>query len=103
MLRRLRKALPTLVFTWELNGGLYQMMHLFRCRSFGALLVYCKLWVNPLFPRALSYVPLAFSNSSLSYERAEIRSSIIDGSCLMMQGGWLESLWMYRGELSGLE
>ena len=76
------------------------MLRSLRCLGF-CIFENFRLWLSPLFCSALSYSALAFSNSVSSHKINEIRSSIIEDNCLMILGGWLNSLWMYKGESLG--
>ena len=90
------------VLTFKLKGGLNQITFLFRFR-----LVFWDVFSNfsvawyPLFLSAVSYVILALLNSVSSQDRLEMRLLVIDGNCLMIDGGWLDFECIYRGVLFG--
>ena len=46
-------------------------------------------------------VILALLNSVLSQDKLEMRLLVIDGNCLMTDGGWLDFECIYRGALFG--
>ena len=66
--------------------------------------IYMNLSVDwyPLFLSAISYVILALLNSVSSQDKFEMRLLVIDGSCLIIEGGWAYFECMYRGLLFGL-
>ena len=96
----LQNSLPIFVLTFKLKGGLNQITFLFRFR-----LVYLDGFSNfsvawyPLFLSAVSYVILALLNSVLSQYKHEMQLLVIDGSCLIIDGGWLDFESIYRGVL----
>ena len=98
----LKNYLPVFVLTFKLKGGLNHITFLFRFRfvfldSFSNFSV---VWY-PLFLRAISYVILALLNSVLSQDKFEMCLLVIDGNCLIIDGGWLDFECMYRGVLFG--
>lgn len=75
------------------------MMFLRRCRLVVALLetssfMYVKLSSKLLRLRASWYVGAAVWNVGSSHESFDIRLLIDDGSCLKIEGGWFDWLWM---------
>ena len=96
----LKNSLPIFVLTFKLKGGLNQITFLFRFR-----LVFLDGFSNfsvawyPLLLSAFSYVILALLNSVLSQYKHEMRLLVIDGSCLIIDGGWLDFESIYRGVL----
>ena len=96
----LKNSLPIFVLTFKLKGGLNQITSLFRFR-----LVFLDGFSNfsvawyPLLLGAFSYVILALLNSVLSQYKHEMRLLVIDGSCLIIDGGWLDFESIYRGVL----
>ena len=96
----LQNSLPIFVLTFKLKGGLNQITFLFRFR-----LVFLDGFSNfsvawyPLLLSAFSYVILALLNSVLSQYKHEMRLLVIDGSCLIIDGGWLDFESIYRGVL----
>ena len=96
----LKNSLPIFVLTFKLKGGLNQITFLFRFR-----LVFLDGFSNfsvawyPLLLGAFSYVILALLNSVLSQYKHEMRLLVIDGSCLIIDGGWLDFESIYRGVL----
>ena len=98
----LKNSLPIFVLTFKLKGGLNQITFLFRFR-----LVFWDVFSNfsvawyPLFLSAVSYVILALLNSISSQDKLEMRLLVIDGNCLMIDGGWLDFEGIYRGVLFG--
>ena len=84
----LKNSLPMFVLTFKLKGGLNQITFLFRFR-----LVFWDVFSNfsvawyPLFLSAVSYVILALLNSVSSQDKLEMRLLVIDGNCLMIDGG----------------
>ena len=96
----LKNSLPIFVLTFKLKGGLNQITYLFRFR-----LVFLDGFSNfsvawyPLLLGAFSYVILALLNSVLSQYKHEMRLLVIDGSCLIIDGGWLDFESIYRGVL----
>ena len=59
------------------------------------------LQLNPLLFRADSLRGLALLHSFSLHDRFETRLLVIDGPCLMMEGGWFDSERMLRGVLLG--
>ena len=94
----LRNYLPIFDLTFKLKGGLNQITFLFRFR-----LVFWDVFSNfsvawyPLFLSAVSYVILALLNSVSSQDKLEMRLLVIDGNCLMIDGGWLDFECIYGG------
>ena len=98
----LKNSLPMSVLTFKLKGGLNQITFLFRFR-----LVFWNVFSNfsvvlyPLFLSAVSYLILVLSNSISSQDKLEMCLLVIDGNCLMIDGGWLDFECIYRGVLFG--
>ena len=55
----------------------------------------------PLFLSAVSYVILALLNSISSQGKLEMRLLVINGNCLMIDSGWVDSECIYIGVLFG--
>ena len=93
----LRNSFPKLVFRVAQYGGLYQST--FRCLHFfvplfslSCTLLYVSVGACPLFFSARSYVGFALSNISLLDEIALSLLFTVVFSCLVIAGGWFESL-----------
>ena len=87
-----------LVFTFLLYGGLNQMMFLFRCFLLLAVFTfawYLSLCLNPDLSKASWYGVTESLKISYEEDNNESRDSIESGSCLMIDGGWLDSVFMY--------
>ena len=87
-----------LVFTILLYGGLNQMMFLFRCFLLLAVFIfawYLSLCLYPDLPKASWYGVTESLKISSEEDNNESRHSIESGSCLMINGGWLDSVFMY--------
>ena len=56
---------------------------------------------KPLDRSALEYRGVALLNSAPSQDRLAILLLMAVGSCLMIDGGWLDWAWIYSGGLSG--
>ena len=98
----LKNFLPKLVLTFKLKCELNQITFLFRFR-----LVFLDDFLNfsvawyPLFLSAVSYIILALLNLASSQDKLEMRFLVIDGNCLMIDGGWLYFECIYRSVLFG--
>ena len=87
-----------LVFTFLLYGGLNQMMVLFHCFLFLALFIfawYLSLCLYPDLSKASWYGVTESLKISSEEDNDESQDSIESGSCLMIDGGWLDSVFMY--------
>ena len=94
-LTRFRNTLPMFGFTFKLYGGLNHMTFLFLFRLvFSTGASNFILLLNPLLFRADSSRGLALLNSRSLHDRFEIRFLVIDGPCLIMEGGWFDSEYM---------
>ena len=95
---RFRNIFPILVFTFLLYGGLNQMMFLFRCFLLLAVFIfawYLSLCLYPDLSKASWYGVTESLKISSEEDNNESRDSIESGSCLMIDGGWLDSVFMY--------
>ena len=87
-----------LVFTFLLYGGLNQMMFLFRCFLLLAVFIfawYLSLFLYPDLSKASWYGVTESLIISSEEDNNESRDSIESGSCLMIDNGWLDSVFMY--------
>ena len=89
-------------FTFKLKGELNQVTFLFQFRLvfWDGFSNFSAAWYQP-FLSAVSYVILALLNSVSSQDKLEMRLLLIDGNCLMIDGGWLDFECIYRGVLFG--
>ena len=95
---RFRNSFPMLVFTFLLYGGLNQMIFRFLCFLLLAVSVfawYLSLCLYPDLSKASWYGVTESLKISSEEDNDESRDSIESGSCLMIDGGWLESMFMY--------
>ena len=87
-----------LVFTFLLYGGLNQMMFLFRCSLLLAVFIiawYLSLCLYPDLSKASWYGVTQTLKISSEEDNNESRDSIESGSYMMIDGGWLDSVFMY--------
>ena len=87
-----------LVLTFLLYGGLNQMIFLFRCFLLLAVYIfalYLSLCLYPDLSKASWYGITESSKISSEEDNYESRDSIENGSCLMINGGWLDSMFIY--------
>ena len=85
-----------LVFMFLLYGGLNQTM--FLCFLLLSVLIfawYLSLCLYPDFSKASWYGVTDYLKISSEEDNNESRDSIESGSCLITDGGWLDSVFMY--------
>ena len=95
---RLRNIFPMLVFTFLPYGGLNQMIFLFRYFLLLAVSIfawYFSLCLYPDLSKASWYGVTESLKIFSENDNDESRDSIESGSCLMINGGWLDSMFMY--------
>ena len=90
------------VLTFKLKGGLNQITFLFRfwLAFWDGFSNFSVAWYS-LFWSAVLYVILALLNSVSSQDKLEMHLLVIDGNCLMIDGGWLDFECIYWGALFG--
>ena len=95
---RFRNIFSMLVFPFLLYGGLNQMIFLFRwflLLAASIFALYLSLCLNPDLSEASWHgITEAWKISSVE-DNDESRDSIESGSCLMIDGGWLDSMFIY--------
>ena len=87
-----------LVLRLLLYGGLNQMLFLFRCfllLTISIFALYLSLCFYPDLSKASWYGVTESLNISSEEDNDESQDSIESGSCLMIDGGWLDSMFMY--------
>ena len=90
------------ILTFKLKNGLNQIIFLFRFRlAFWDVFSNFSVAWYPRFLSAVSYVILALLNSVLSQDKLEMHLLVIDGNCLMIDGGWLDFECIYISVLFG--
>ena len=104
---RRRNALPMLLLTFLLKGGLNQIMFLDRLRlrdggvCGGGL--NSRLWVYPLFFSASWYGGAASWKTCSSEDISDSLLFTDSGMFFIMLGGWFDLLCTYRGVFVGFE
>ena len=101
-----RNSLPTLVFTFLLYGGLYQMILRFLVLLWLPVVLGFLLWSLYGWPpsfNAFWYSGAALSNISSFEEISDKRLFIPSGMFLITAGGWFDSTLMYLRVLFGFE
>ena len=100
-----KNFLPTSVATLLLKGGLNQEMLRLRFFGFDRCLFsggsYWSWWLYLVFPNACWYAGAARSKAYFDDEISFSLWLIARGIFLVMLGGWLLSVWTYKGVLSG--
>jgi len=91
---RLRKILPMFEVTDLLKGGLNQMMFLVLWFGLHFAVVYSMGCLWPFIFSALLYTILFLLNMFMLEEFSDSLRLIDIGMCLMMEGGWLEEVFM---------
>ena len=87
-----------LVLTLSLYGGLNQMILLFGCFLLLAVSVfalYLSLCFYPDLSKTYWYGITESLKISLKEDNDESRDSMESGSCLIIDGGWLDSIFIY--------
>ena len=87
-----------LVFTFLLYGGLNQMIFLFRCFLLLAVsmsALYLSLCLYPDLSKAYWYGITKSLKISSEKDNDENQGSMESGSCLMIDGGWLDPMFIY--------
>ena len=87
-----------LVLTFLLYGGLNQMIFLFRCfllLTVSIFALYLSLCLYPDLSKASWYGITESLKIYSEEDNGESRDSMESGSCLMIDGGWLDSMFMY--------
>ena len=92
-------SLPMFVLTFKLRGRLNQITFLFRFRLvlWNGFSNFIVAWYPHKILSAVSYVILALLSSVSSQDKLEMRFLVIDGNCLMIDGGWLDFECIYTG------
>ena len=87
-----------LVSTFLLYGGLNQIIFLFRCFLLLAVSIfalYLSLCLYPDLSKASWYGITESLKISSEEDNDESRDSMESVSCLMIDGGWLDSMFIY--------
>ena len=87
-----------LVFMFLLHSGLNQMIFLFRCCLLVAVFIfasYLSLWLYRDLPKAFRYGITESLKISSEEDNDESRDSIESRICLMIDGGWLDLMFIY--------
>ena len=87
-----------LVLTFLLYGGLNQMIFLFRCfllLTASIFALYLSLCLYADLSKASWYGITESLKISSEKDNDESRDSMESGSCLMIDGGWLDSMFIY--------
>ena len=85
-------------FTFLLYGGLNQIIFIFRCFLLLAVSIftlYLSLCLYPHLSKASWYEITESLKISSEEDTWESRDSIESGSSLMIDGGWLDSMFIY--------
>ena len=97
-LYKIKNIFPMLVFTFLLYGELNQAMFLFQCFLLLAVFIftwYLSLRLYPDLSKASWYGVTELLKIFSEENNDESWDLIESGSCLMIDGGWLDSVFMY--------